>query len=278
MFREEAAACSEAWRIELAHVFWVSLAFLVSCSHVRALLGGELTTAQGPQWKQKGARHRRGGWRLVGFRIGLALPSPWVGRFSKLGIEGSRRKGSGENTSPSSPIPGALPPPGCSLLLLQGCPDLPGGPLFNMRLTVSCGGAGSSAVAMEWEPCSVAARALAGLSPPSACLWLPSVEYGEGEALSGAGVPGHLRTGKSEPVWQRTKGHRNSPDNLYSPGTKAGQAGRISPGVLVGSPALLLRLYSPTGFRSPTAFFQNPPSYSEPLFLYGALSPPCVPI
>lgn len=206
----------------------------------------------------------------MGFRIGLALPSPWVGRLSKLGIEGSRRKGSGENTSPSSPIPGALPPLRCSLLLLQGCPDLPGGFLFNMHLTVSCRGAGSSAVAMEWEPCRVAERVLAVLSPPSACLWLLSVEYGEGEALSGARVPGGLRTAKSEPVWQRT-------DNLHSPGTKAGEAGCICPGVLVGSPALLLRLYSPTGFRSP-ANFQNPPSHLEPLFLYGASSPPCVPI
>ena len=131
----------------------------------------------------------------MGFRIGLALPSPWVGRLSKLGIEGSRRKGSGENTSPSFPIPGALPPLRCSLLLLQGCPDLPGGFLFSMHLTVSCRGAGSSAVAMEWEPCSVAERALAVLSPPSACLWLLSVECGEGEALSGARVLGDLRTG-----------------------------------------------------------------------------------
>lgn len=48
MFQEEAAAFSEAWRIELAHVLWVSLACLVSCSHVRALLGGELAKAQGP--------------------------------------------------------------------------------------------------------------------------------------------------------------------------------------------------------------------------------------
>lgn len=30
----------------------------------------------------------------------------------------------------------------------------------------------------------MAERALAGLPPPSACLWLLSVEYGEGEALS----------------------------------------------------------------------------------------------
>ena len=114
----------------------------------------------------------------MGFRIGLALPSPWVGRLSKLGIEGSRRKGSGENTSPSSPIPGALPPLRCSLLLLQGCPDLPGGFLFNMHLTVSCRGAGSSAVAMEWEPCRVAERQ--GIFPTQEsnpglphCSWIP---------------------------------------------------------------------------------------------------------
>lgn len=46
----------------------------------------------------------------------------------------------------------------------------------------------------------MAERVLAVLSPPSACLWLLSVEYGEGEALSGARVPGDLRTAKSEPV------------------------------------------------------------------------------
>lgn len=159
----------------------------------------------------------------MGFRIGLALPSPWVGRLSKLGIEGSRRKGSGENTSPSSPIPGALPPLRCSLLLLQGCPDLPGGFLFSMHLTVSCRGAGSSAVAVEWEPCSVAERALAVLSPSSACLWLLSVECGEGEALSGARVLGDLRTGKSEPFWQRTNRqpvlpwHKSRGSWLYQP-------------------------------------------------------------
>lgn len=47
VFQEEATACSKVQRIDLACVFWVSLALLVSSSHVRALLGGELTRAQG---------------------------------------------------------------------------------------------------------------------------------------------------------------------------------------------------------------------------------------
>lgn len=43
LFQEETTACSEVQRIDLACVFWASLALPVSSSHVRALLGGELT-------------------------------------------------------------------------------------------------------------------------------------------------------------------------------------------------------------------------------------------
>lgn len=99
----------------------------------------------------------------------------------------------------------------CSLLLLRGCPDLPGGFLFNMLLTVSCGGAKSSAVAVEWERCSVAAaQALAvpfaGLPP------LLSVEDGGGDGtqslgfqsiLTGWGLGGGLSpiVGELKAVW-----------------------------------------------------------------------------
>lgn len=58
VFQEETTACSEVQRIDLACVFWVSPALLVSSSHVRALLGGELTRElkgkHRDTWKQEG--------------------------------------------------------------------------------------------------------------------------------------------------------------------------------------------------------------------------------
>lgn len=41
---------SKGMRIELVCVFWVSLALLLRCLHIRALLDGELMKAQGNKW------------------------------------------------------------------------------------------------------------------------------------------------------------------------------------------------------------------------------------
>lgn len=139
---------------------------------------------------------------------------------SRLDHSKNRTRHLGSSASDCSLPGGRCPPspgtrPGyrfcCSLLLLRGCPDLPGGFLFNMLLTVSCGGAKSSAVAVEWERCSVAAaQALAvpfaGLPP------LLSVEDGGGDGtqslgfqsiLTGWGLGGGLSpiVGELKAVW-----------------------------------------------------------------------------
>lgn len=263
--QEEATACSEVQRIDLACVFWVSLALLVSSSHFRALLGGELTRAQGKA--RRGRADSREGWKLLDFRtsgLSLDLPLLWVGRSSKLGIEGSGRKGQGGNTNPSSPIT----QPWLSLEFLchsaASC-------CFSRAALTSLGASfltctsqcpaeeRGAAVAVEWEPCSVAESAMAvpsaGLSL-SACLCLLSVEY------TGPGVPGHLRIAKSEPVWGRT-------NTLQGPRINAGEAGPIRLGVFVGSLTLLLRLCLSHWIPA------VPQSSSEPLIVFRALVPLC---
>lgn len=64
--------------IELACVFWVSLALLVSYLHVRALLGGELTKTQGNKWATVEAG--RGG-RQKGKLETARIQDFWVGLF-----------------------------------------------------------------------------------------------------------------------------------------------------------------------------------------------------
>lgn len=74
--------------------------------------------------------------------VDLGLPLSWVERFSKLQLKSPTKRAEEGVLSFSHNraliISGASPPLRCSLLLLQGCPDLPGGFLVNMHLTVSC--------------------------------------------------------------------------------------------------------------------------------------------
>ena len=187
-----------------------------------------------------------------------------------MGFEGSSRKGQGGNTSPSS----AITEPWLSLELhchsAASC-------CFSRAALTSLGASfltctsqcpaeeRGAAVAVEWEPCSVAESALAipsaGLSL-SACLWLLSVECREGNDSLGPGVLRYLRIAKSEPVWGRT-------NRLQGPCTKAREAGPIRPGVFVGSLTLLLRPY----FSHWTSALPQP-SF-EPLFVLRALVPLC---
>lgn len=64
---------------------------------------------------------------------------------------------------------------------------------------------------------------------------------GKGDDPSGPEVPGHLRTGRSEP-FGRTKAAGTLQTAWCSPGTKAREAGPIRLGIFVGSSTLLSRL------------------------------------
>lgn len=81
---------SKSMRIEFVCVFWVSLALLVRCLYIRALLDGELMKAQGNKWApvEAGKSERQKGSldtaSIRYFWVGLGWPPPWGERFFKL--------------------------------------------------------------------------------------------------------------------------------------------------------------------------------------------------
>lgn len=201
VFQEETTACSEVQRIDLACVFWVSPA--LGLSWVENLRESSREKI-GPRGSRKGhveAASREGG-RLLGFRT-FGWPPPRVERFSKLGIEGSSREGRGGDTTPPSP-------PSEPWLSLEPHCHTAAPCCFSRAVLTSLGASflactsqcpaeeRGAAVAVQWEPRSVAESALA---VPSAGLPLCRAQ---GRDPSGLGGPRHPRIAKSEPLCGRT--------------------------------------------------------------------------
>lgn len=216
--------------------------------------------------------------RLLGLRTS-GLPPPWVERFSKLGIEGSSRTGRAEDTNCPSPRSEPWPSPEPPCHTAAPC-------CFSRAALTSLGASfltctsqcpaeeRAAAVAVEREPCSVAECALAvpsaglPLCSPGAPLWR---EAGKGMIPQGTGVQGILGLQSQSPGWGK---ERISGAVPQSRGSCPHQI-RCLCWILN---LFVLRPYFShwtPALPQPSA---EPLLLPESLFLYGVLSPPCVPI